>query len=296
MTGGAWPDLFIVGAMKAGTTSLWRYLDAHPDVFMSALKEPHFFSTARSVDPRAVVRDEPGYLRLFEGAAGASIRGEASTSYLWDERAPGAIAERVPEARIVIILRDPVQRAFSHYLMDYRYGHQSLGFLEALQADEAVRPRRWAPGCHLYVDLGMYHEQVRRYIRTFGERRVLVLLFDELADRPADVLARLGAFLDVDPAGFGDTEGDRVHNPFRAPRTGLSRTLMRGSLVRQRLRPLLPPAVRALGRKLLYADRERPSLPPDAVRHLAAIYEDEVSGVESLLGRRLPSLRASWGR
>ena len=294
VSGDTWPNLLVVGAMKAGTTSLWRYLDQHPDIFMSPMKEPHFFSRAESEVPGAVIREEGKYLDLFREGRAAPLRGEASTSYLWDETTPARIAAAIPNPRIIILLRDPVQRAYSHYLMDYRYGHQSLGFYEALVRDQAVSPRQWAPGCHLYVDLGLYGRQLRRYLETLGREHVLVLLTHDLEKSPGVVLERLGGFLGVDPAGFGDPAAVTPQNPFAAPRGRLSRTLMRSHLVREQLRRALPAWVRALGRRTLYQDRPKPELPPESVRYLAGIYEQEVTEVEQLLGRRLAPLRQSW--
>src|SRR3954469_19217742 len=113
-----WPNLFIVGAAKAGTTSLWTALGELPEVFMSPLKEPHFFS---GVTPRRewashfpTVTTEAEYHQLFKGAGDARYLGDASTSYLWaGSRAAEAIRRHNPEARIIAMLRDPVDRAYS---------------------------------------------------------------------------------------------------------------------------------------------------------------------------------------
>ena len=105
-----WPNLFVVGAAKAGTTSLWRYLDQHPAIYMSPVKEPHYFSSfTPGLFP--AVKDEGEYLRLFRDAGDAPLRGEASASYLWDAETPRRHPSRSPDAKIVISLRDPVERA-----------------------------------------------------------------------------------------------------------------------------------------------------------------------------------------
>src|SRR5262249_9136446 len=116
-----WPNFFIVGAAKAGTTSLHALLRAHPEVFMSMPKEPHHFC---QVEPPHELpwhfeshTDPARYLKLFRGAHGFKAIGEGSTSSMWHPEVPARIRQRVPHARILIALRDPIQRAYSHYLM-----------------------------------------------------------------------------------------------------------------------------------------------------------------------------------
>src|SRR5437667_3118215 len=168
-----WPNFFIVGAQNSGTTSLYGYLKQHPDVFMPALKEPHYFAQITPSHEqrylRTIVRDEAAYLRLFLKAKGYPAIGEASPSYLWDANAPHRIRKAVPHAKIIILLRDPVERAYSHYLMDVREGRQDLPFLQALERDWNRSKKGWSVS-QLYVELGLYAEQVRRYLEVFGSR------------------------------------------------------------------------------------------------------------------------------
>jgi Sulfotransferase family len=114
------PNLFIVGAMKAGTTSLHNYLNSQPDVYMSPMKEPSFFTRIQPFpEPQyagPVISSEADYRRLFESATSQRIIGESSISYLWDNRTASLLANRIPNARIIIILRDPVDRAYSQLL------------------------------------------------------------------------------------------------------------------------------------------------------------------------------------
>jgi Sulfotransferase family len=116
------PDFFVVGAAKSGTTSLYHYLDQHPDVYMPRNKEPHYFSRVPPFPGRGShpVTSEEEYLDLFKLWNKESVAGEASPSYLWDEKAPYRIKETVPQAKIIAILRHPVERAYSHYLMDVK--------------------------------------------------------------------------------------------------------------------------------------------------------------------------------
>jgi hypothetical protein len=119
-----WPNLFIVGAAKAGTTSLYHYLAQHPDIYMAPVKEPHFFSRIHPAPELEAffphVSDEADYLSLFANAHAETVRGEASTSYLSHPDVADAIWQKRPEAKIVIMLRDPVERAYSNYWYDVR--------------------------------------------------------------------------------------------------------------------------------------------------------------------------------
>ncbi len=150
---------------------------------MPAWKEPCFFSPLRPFTemafPHPWVSDQAAYLKLFAKGAGCRAIGEASVSYLWDRGAPARIRAAIPDARIVISLRDPIERAYSHYLKDVREGWQGLPFYEALLEDWERPEKGWGVS-HLYTELGLYHRQVKRYLDTFGPEQVLILLFDDL--------------------------------------------------------------------------------------------------------------------
>ena len=116
-----WPNLFIVGAMKSGTTSLYEYLNVIPRIYMSPIKEPKYFHMkgyGKEVNVKRI-SDKKNYLNLFEKVNTEKIIGEASPDYLFDPNSPRLIHKKVPNANIIICLRDPVERTFSHYLMSY---------------------------------------------------------------------------------------------------------------------------------------------------------------------------------
>jgi hypothetical protein len=273
----AWPNLFLVGAAKAGTTSLWRYLSEHPDVFMSPHKEPHFF--AGGVDGSYPVVEEAEYLRLFRGVRREAVVGEASTSYLWHEPAAAAIAARVPDARIVVSLRDPVERTRSSYWMWRRQGRETRSFEETVRAevdagpDDEGRPTR-------HVGRSFYAAGLRRYLERF--EHVHVLFFDDLAAAPEQALRGLFAFLGVDEAVAGRIE-PRVHNVDRLPRARALRPLLHTQTARV-VGSKLPGSLTALAWK-------RPHrTPPDAatIALLEQLFRDDVREVETLIGRPVP--------
>ena len=175
-----WPNLFIVGAPKGGTTTLWRYLDQHPDVFMSPAKEPNFF-----LDPTPPVRvpTEEAYLGLFAGAGDETWLGEASGRYFSDPTTPGLIKARVPDARIMIALRDPVERAYSSYWHDVKFGIESRPFPRSLTSSSTTRgvPVGADPE-KKHVYLGFYSQHVARFLDVFGDAVRVGFLEDLHAD------------------------------------------------------------------------------------------------------------------
>src|SRR5579862_7227533 len=178
-----WPDFFIVGAQNSATTSLFADLQKHPRIFMPAMKEPHYFSQLTPIGemryPSTHVSNTRGYLKLFAKAPADRLSGEASSSYLWDTETPSRLHAANRDAKIIIILRDPIARAYSQYLKDFREGWQELPFHETLRRDFATEPKGYGL-TRLYVELGLYHQQVRRYLETFGPEQVKIILFKRL--------------------------------------------------------------------------------------------------------------------
>jgi hypothetical protein len=294
-----WPNFFIVGAAKAGTSSLYAYLRQHPQVYMSAVKEPHYFSQIEPSDGQhyrmRTMTDRESYLKLFRKTNGALAVGEASPSYLWDERAPHRIRERVPEARIIILLRDPIERAHSHYLMNVRENTQPLPFYEALREDQSKPNKSWTTA-NLYIELGQYASQVERYLGLFGPERVLVLMFEDLKRDPATLVRRSARFLGVDDEPVADMElGIGPYNAYALPRGGLVRGLYRSHWIRNLARYTVPQWLRwKLRDQVLMRPAEKPAMDARALEALRGVYASDVEKLEGLLGRPLPELRRSW--
>jgi sulfotransferase family protein len=160
------PNFFIIGAAKAGTTSLYHYLEDHQEVFMCSVKEPNYFSYD-DIIRQNLYYSEKGfgnkeeYEALFKDVTSEKAIGEASVSYLFYEKTPTKIKAVVPDAKIIIILRNPVDRGFSHFLMDKKLGYISLVFEDVIF--KRVQHKNIDLYYQQYVELGLYHEQVKRY-------------------------------------------------------------------------------------------------------------------------------------
>jgi hypothetical protein len=200
------PNLFLVGAPKCGTSSLYRYLSQHPDVFMSPIKEPQHFAVDLRLDPRHRIADRDRYLALFAGAAGRKVVGEASVWHLFSKAAALGIREFSPQAKIIISLREPVSMMYSlHGQFLYSGNEDIVDFEQALLAEVERRQGRRVPsaahypGGLAYTEVVSYAEQVRRYFEVFGRDRVHVLLFDDLLADTETAFGRILEFLDLDP-------------------------------------------------------------------------------------------------
>jgi hypothetical protein len=293
------PNFFLVGAAKAGTTSIYTYLSHHPEVFFPAIKEPHFFTQVRPAPAQQflieAVTKRSTYLRLYGGATKHRVIGDASPSYLWHPEVPQRIRAAVPQAKIAIVLRDPVERAYSHYLMDYREGAQSKPFYEALLEDMHRPEKGWGVS-YLYYELGLYAEQVQRYLEIFKPEQVKVLMFEDLRHDTKAALYELAAFLGLDPNPLTHADTSRKYNSYAAPRNQYLRRLAGARLPRMLGQALIPSRLGAfIFQQIFLKQAPKPPLDRNTRELLCSLYDPELNKLERLLGRQLPELRHSWG-
>jgi len=206
------PNFIIVGAAKSGTTSVDRYLRQHPDVYMCPQKEPYFFSFInKNIDFKGpyddamkniIVTDFEKYKSFFDNVTHQKAIGECSNSYLFFPHTAAEIKKYIPDCKIIIILRDPVERAFSHYAQHVMLGHEHLSFEEAIEREEERKKAGWR-WHYQYLAQSKYYEQVKRYYELFPKENILVLLFDDLKNDPKNFLIKLLKFIDVNPSVDG---------------------------------------------------------------------------------------------
>lgn len=277
------PDFFVIGAQKSGTTALYYHLRAHPQIYMSPVKEPQFFApdlagpTAGPGDRNSHRFQElAAYAQLFDGADGARAVGEASVSYLYSSVAARHIADAVPGARLIAILRNPVDRAYSNYLHLVRDGREPCGdFAKALAAEPERRRRNWSAHWH-YRAKGFYGEQIARYLDVFPLEQLRVYRYDDFEERPRDVLADIAAFLDVEPA-FDQDLSLRLNVAGIPRRARLYRLLRRMERLKWAANSVLPAGMRR--RALGWQNRtlERPDVPIGVRRALLDGYRDDLA-------------------
>ena len=183
---GRLPNLLVIGAAKSGTSSLWKYLSAHPDVHMYSGKEIDYFSAYPD-------KGLPWYLGHFREASDALVVGEASPSYLTDPETPRRVAQVIPEARLVVILRHPIDRAHSLYWFRREIREESRAFAEAIHREMAGEV---VPGCE-YLTHGRYALDLGRWSEFFPRESLYVSLLDDLRAQPQQEFASLCRFLDI---------------------------------------------------------------------------------------------------
>lgn len=293
-----WPNLYVVGAVKSGTTSLYAYLRQHPAIFFPDMKEPHFFTRPTpSPEQRHLItfiRDEASYLRLYEDADERPWRGDASPSYLWCPEAPERIRAVSPDARIIIILRDPVERAYAQYLMDYSEGAIHEPFYEALLRDWNRPDKGWGVS-QLYGELGLYTGQIQRYRAVFGTDHVLVLLLEDLKKEPRVVLRRIARFLGVAEEPMDAVDTAEAHNHYLQPKGQWARRLAGHPISRFLGERIIPRSVGVyVWEHWMQKEAPKPPLDARASSFLQALYTEELLALEAELGCPLPELRRSW--
>ena len=290
------PTFLVIGAARSGTTSLYHYLGQHPEVFMSPVKEPRYFDY---LDGGAPDRADPNhgffiancvnrredYEALFARAGDAKARGEASPSYLRNPVVPARVRELLPDARLVAILRDPVERAYASFLGSKRAGLAGVPatFEEALLDEERGRgSSRYLN----YVAFGRYHEQLARWYAEFGREQIRVYLHDDLHADAAALMADLFGFIGVDPGVRIDT-GVRHNETGRLANPALRAVWERSGAARRLVRPAVPQALRDRAYARVTRDAVRPPMAEETRARLRERFRPEVLALQDLIGRDL---------
>jgi hypothetical protein len=295
--GRRFPNLLIVGAAKSGTSSLCEYLGQHPDIFMSPNKEPEFFAwegkKKEMQGPRArqalnrVVTEMDAYENLFNEASDQKIVGEASTAYLYRPLAPARIRHHIPDAKLIAVLRNPIDRAYSAYVHARRERREPLSdFAEALAAEPTRIRDGWGATTH-YTEMGMYAQQLERYKVLFPTEQIRVYLHDDLARDPVALVQDAFRFLNVDSNFEPDVA--RKFNQGTMVRSARGHILIHSRPIRSLGRFLLPARLR----RSLYSNFRRwnrfpvDSLRPELRENLARIFEAEIHRLSRMVGRDL---------
>lgn len=281
------PNLFLVGAMRSGTTALHEVLGSHPDVFMSQVKEPAFFADPAelALDSRVAAAagyagDRAAYLGLFAGAGNAMYAGESSTHYTKRPRingAAGRIAETAPNSRILYLVRDPVRRTLSHYRYHVRAKYERLPCLQALRTEP------------VYCATSDYAMQIEPFFEAFGRDAVHIVVLEELTRDPTGELQRIYDWLGI-PATGGRTElpqrNEVTGDIARARGPAALHSIGRSSSYQRIARALVPQRVRRRVRSLLNEPIVAEDIDtPEVLDYLRAVHGPQVDRFEPIVGR-----------
>jgi hypothetical protein len=260
----------VIGAVKAGTTSLHDYLRQHPEVFMPQRKELMFFAYngtgGDAIYPAKTLEQYEGF---FDPVTDETAIGEASPRYLASERAAERIREIIPAARLIVSLRNPVDRAFSAYQMDLRAGRLAgMPFIETLE----TTPRRW------------YSQSLQSYFSRFDRSQFRIILFEDLVRQPVATVQSLFAFLGVAPDFEPEIE---IANPGGLPRNKRLHRLLDNKWLKRLGRKYAPEALADLGKSVRSRNLQKQRMTEDERARALAIFRDDILATQELIGRDL---------
>ncbi len=299
------PTFLIIGAGKSGTTSLHKYLNQHPEVFMCPVKETNFFELEGErilvngkEDPQAFkyypqsVTSWDKYVKLFEQATKAKAIGETSPMYLYGKRSPEKIRHYLPNAKLVVILREPTSRLYSRYLHLARDGRlPTPNFEDALDKKQEI----WWTRNDL-VQEGFYYKHLSRYFETFPKEQIKVFLYEDLQKEPGRIMKELFQYIGVDDTFVPNMEV--TYNLSGKPKNSLINMLIGadGVLIRS-AKAVMPGVVKKLKNSmasqkmvenLRKKNLERPPVSPQIKkRFYSEVYAEDIDKLEKLINRDL---------
>jgi len=299
-----WPNFLVIGAARSGTSALHYFLGQHPEIFTTERKEPHFFAFVgqqlnfqgpqddQTIN-RLSVTDQKAYQQLFANVRQEKAIGESSVSYLYYEQAPRNIRRLAGDVKLIVILRDPVERAFSNFqLMRGTLREPLADFAQALAEEEQRIAKHWHHIWH-YRHLGYYARQLTRYYQEFDKHHIHPVLFDEFRLHPQQVLKEIFLFLEVDPGVTirTDIEINRSGSP--RSRT-LAKLAVRSTPLKRALLSVLPNVMRTrlvsdLRRRMLV----REVIDPHIASFLRGEYRQDLERLERLIERDLTAWRTT---
>jgi len=291
------PNLLIIGAAKSGTSALHAYLSQHPQIFMTTPKEPRFFLVWDNPEQRAIYEREnriehnwfctiERYGQLFEKGKQHAIRGESSTAYLANPWCAAKIKKLIPNVKIISILRNPADRAFSNYVMYKNWRIEKKFFGEAVN-EEIETGRCSYPQQMRYLSLGKYTDSLKTYFSLFRKEQVRVYLYDDFRANPELFLKDIFQYLGVDDTFIPDVQ--KKHNTSFIRRYAENPRMDKALHFAERgFRKLKIP----FGETFIHDHRfYKPVLKTEVRKKLVNFYADEISALEKLLNKDLSTWR-----
>jgi hypothetical protein len=295
------PNFVVIGAPKCGTTSLHHYLSQHPDVYVPQRKELHYFSyaymqrfatgpgDAHVLAPLCATRQ--AYEKHYEHVGLQRAVGDISPSYLYYAEVSERIKAELGRPKIIVVLRDPIEKAFSQYMHLVRDNRETLTFYDALMAETQRIREGWA-ALWRYAESSLYADKLRRYLDIFGSDHVKILLFEDLTRLPHQVMQELFDFLEVDKHFHPNTS--KVHNKSGRPKSKLlADFLAKPNLVTSIAKKMVPERVSSTIRLSLVSlnTGAKGQIDDTSRAYLREFFASDVGKVEKLLGKKLAWLQ-----
>ncbi len=292
-------DFFVIGAARAGTTTLYNYLSQHPAIFLPRVKECNFFSDVESLDQEVyqdpkpnrfyhmkIIRSEKKYQSLFQEAENHQIIGEISPSYLWDLSTAARIQEHNPKAKIIVSLRNPIERALSHYLMHYNTGYEKeVSFEDALKSESNPI---WGGGNN-YLEMSEYYDQIKQYFELFKPDQIKVMVYEEWIRNPVGHLNDIYKFLGTDPyIAYSETAHE---NPTKNIKNREILNFLRQPAIKSKFNYLIPKKVKETMKDAFFTSEEgKPNLSKELKLNLKNRFKPQVKKLEKLVDKPLISI------
>ena len=296
------PNFLVIGAMKAGTTAFHKYLDQHSEIYMTKKeKEPRYFALSTDKQQYTGPQDPAAkcefktfdkYQTLFDEVTDEKAIGESSTIYLSHAQAPKNIHDFNPDMKLVVILRDPVDRAFSNFTYTRRDERESANTIwEAMDAEPKRTADGWGPLWH-YQRKGLYFEHLSRYFELFPREQMHIILYDDYKKNPQQTLTDTFAFLGVDTSFTVDFS--EKHNVSGVPKNRVVNKFIHNKTIKQVTRTLVPLSIRSSVKKAINSanlKKAEPLTKADETR-LYTYFKEDVEQLEQLIGKDL----TAWKR
>jgi len=281
------PNFFIVGGSKCGTTNISYYLNEHPQVFVSELNEPYYFckfDVPNDFERPSMIKDETKYLRLFENATNHKAIGEATSAYLHCPHAASEIKKSFPNSKIIISVRNPIEKAHSSYF-SYKFMHpDNRSFAEMITWQDQQRHEKEF-FLYNFIEAGFFSKHIKRFQNEFSSENIKIIIFEDYIKNEYQYINSILKFLGIDkPVELTE----QPKGSYRIPKNKISDFLLGSSTFRRVATKLVPTVQRQkLGDKFFLKQTKKPSMQNDERKQLKEIYKNEVKNLEELLGKNL---------
>ena len=278
-------DFFIVGAPKAGTTSLYFYLNEHPQIEMSSVKEPDYFSNKEMQTQNLYYKKQridtlKKYNALYSEKKNL-VRGEASVSYLYYSGVPKKIFEYNTKSKIIIMIRNPVERAFSHYLMDKRLGYISENFETII--NQKYSDKKLNLFYQQYIELGKYTEQIKRYFDVFRSENILFIDYDDFVSRTSQEIDKVYSFLNIDNSATSQV--NKIYNSYTNPNNKIVNYLYSFVFLRSLANYFFSALIKEKIQRIFFVHSEKPVLIKESRNLLINYFSKDINNLSKLLNK-----------
>jgi hypothetical protein len=284
------PNFFIVGGSKCGTTNISYYLNLHSKVFVSKLNEPYYFckwDLPNNFKRESMIRDEVKYLELFKNAKTEKVIGEATPSYLHSPNSAYKIKERFPDSKIIISIRNPIERAHSGYFSNEFMRKDNLSFREMIDSHKKLMDKN---EFYIYniLEPGFFSKHIKRFQDNFTSDKIKVIVFEDYVKNTEKSIESILEFLELD-TDFEFTEQPK--RGYRIPKNKISKMTLENKTIRKISTFFIPTVTRQqIGERFMLKETEKSVMSLKERNYLKEIYEDDVKKLEMLLHRDLPWL------